>query len=89
METKVISVVVSKELSELGEGVARFLAVLKQEAQDGFDVSDISSILSSAMTDLLPALEGVTLVQDELKQDPVAFTNAAALTGAKIVNALL
>lgn len=89
MATKEIQIRVSKELTELGDGVAKFLKVLKDEAIDGFDVTDISTILASAMTDLLPALDGVTLIADEMVDDRLAFINAAALTGAKIVDAIL
>ena len=79
----------SKEMSELGDGVAKFLKILKEESKDGFDVSDISTILASAMTDLLPAMDGVTLIAGEIDSDREAFINASALAGAAIVSAVL
>ena len=84
-----IEVEVAKELSELGDGVAKFLKVLKAEAMDGIDFTDIPSILSSAMADLVPALEGVEKIKDELTQDRSSFINAASVSGAKIINAVI
>jgi len=79
----------SKELTELGDGVAKFLKILKEESKDGLDVSDIPTVLSSAMTDLLPAMEGVSVISQEATHDREAFINASALAGAKIINAVL
>lgn len=79
----------SKELTELGDGVAKFLKILKEESADGFDVSDISTILASAMTDLLPAMEGVTEISQEATNNRTAFMNASAVCGAQIIGAVL
>lgn len=79
----------SKELTELGDGVAKFLKILKEESKDGFDVGDISAILASAMTDLLPAMEGVSEISREAAEDREAFVNASALCGAQIITAVM
>ena len=84
-----ISMEVSKELMELADGVAAFLKVLKTESMDGFDITDLSSIMASAMTDLLPALEGVSKIVEEAVDDRGAFVNASAYAGAKIINSVL
>lgn len=79
----------SKELVELGDGVAKFLTVLMKEAEDGLDITDISSILSSAITDLIPALDGVTDISGEFESDREAFINGVGVTGSKIINVFL
>jgi hypothetical protein len=89
MATIDVTVRVSKELSELGDGVSRFLKVLKEEAADGFDVTDLSDIVASAISDLLPAMDGVTELAAELESDQEAFVNAVGITGTKVINALL
>lgn len=89
MATVERTITCSKELTELGDGVAKFLKILKEESKDGFDISDISTILASAMTDLLPAMDGVTEISQEAEGDRGAFVNASALCGAKIINAVL
>jgi len=79
----------SKELTELGDGVSKFLRILKEESKDGFDISDISAILASAMRDLLPAMEGVSEISKEANEDREAFVNASALCGAQIISAVM
>ena len=79
----------SKELTELGDGLAKFIKVLRREAADGIDFTDIPAILSSAMADLVPALDGVENIKDELFQDRSSFINASSVSGAKIINAVI
>ncbi len=68
---------VSKELVELGEGIANFLKTVKGALDDGFQPGDdVSEIIGSLLRDLIPALQGVEDIDDELKENPQAFANA-------------
>lgn len=89
METIQVTIEGPKELVELGQGVAKFLTVLKTQASDGFDPSDISHILVSAMADLVPALEGVTAIGTEASGDKQIFANGCSIIAADILGALL
>ena len=78
---------VSKEFSELGEGLVALITALKPAISDGFQVSDMGVIISSIVA-LVPALKGVELLDDEAIADPEAFALAGALASAGIVKAL-
>lgn len=77
MATVDVTIQASKELYELGQGIKGFLAALKEESKDGLDVTDIGAVLAAAMTSLVPALDGVTDIADEIKDDPQAAIYAA------------
>lgn len=79
-EKKTISVEVSKEAYELGEGLAKFVVVTKKALADGWQPgSDLPEIMSSAIADLIPALSGVEKIPAEA-QDQQAFANALYLS---------
>jgi hypothetical protein len=79
----------SKEMTELGQGLAKFLAAVKLAMADGFQAgADIPPIISAAVADLVPAVNGVTLIKDEYA-DKKAFMNAVAVVGAAVAGALL
>lgn len=79
----------SKELTELGQGLAKFLAAVKLATADGWQMgADLPAVISSAMAELVPAINGVTLIADEAK-DKKAFANAVAVVGAAVAGALL
>lgn len=87
--TRKVEIEVSKELSELAEAVANFLVVLKAAAVDGFDFTDIPDVVASAMSDLLPGLEGSDKIAKEFFQDPEAFIAASSYGVGKIIAAIL
>ena len=89
MSRVTVQVECSKELMELGDGIAAFLKVLIAEAKDGIDFTDIPAILASAMADLVPALDGIEKIKDEMTQDRPAFVNASAVSGSRIINAVI
>lgn len=79
----------SKELTELGQGLAKFLAAVKLATADGFQVgADLPPLISAAVAELVPAVQGVTLIGEEAK-DKKAFANAVAVVGAAVAGALL
>lgn len=90
METVKVELVCSKETYELGKGMADFVAAVKTALADGWQLgTDIPVVVSAALATLVPAIDGVTKVKDELAADKKAFVNAAVATGAAIMNAVL
>lgn len=90
VSTLKIEVSCSKETYELGKGVAEFIGAIKVALADGWQLgNDMPVIVSAALATLVPAVDGVTKVKEELAQDKKAFLNAASLTGAAVLSAIL
>ncbi len=88
METVQKTVAVSKEVSELLEGLTKFAVVAKAALKDGFQAGqDLPPILSSALADLAPALQGAEAIKDEAKETK-EFAAAVALGVNELVHAL-
>ena len=84
-----ISIEVSKETYELGQGLAKFVMAVKEATDDGFSYGDdIPDIISSAVGDLLPALDGVSDIGKEFKEDPRVFAQTVLIIGTNIVEEL-
>ena len=80
----------AKETVELGQGLAAFVYELKKAVADGWNpLSDVPAVISAAITKLVPAMQGVDKVKDELAEDKASFVNAAVVAGAAVVGALL
>lgn len=88
METKTVTVSVSKETAELLEGLTKFAVAMKAALKDGFQVGqDLPVILTSALGDLAPALQGVDQIPAEVKASK-EFAAAVALGVNELVHAL-
>jgi hypothetical protein len=75
-----VEVEVSKEAYELGLGLAKFHAVVKQAMADGWQTgTDIPPIIQSAIADLVPAMQGADQAGAEAKADKQQFANAIYL----------
>lgn len=80
-----VSVQASKEALELGQGVAKFLGKVLKALDDGWQPGqDIPVVITAAIGDLVPALDGVTLMADEFKDNPAAFYMALGLSAKDI-----
>ena len=89
MATKDITVKVSKESYELGEGMASFIGAVKAALADGWNLGDdLPAIVSAAMTNLVPAVDGLTELDDEWAEDKASFMRAWALAGAQVFEKL-
>jgi len=89
MATTKVEVEVSKETAELLAGLLNLVLAGKEALADGFQPgSDLPVIATAAFVHLLPALEGATAIPQELRDDPAAFTRAAALFGADLYDVL-
>jgi len=81
MEKIKIEVEVPKELYELGSGVGNFIIATKEALADGWDMSkDIPAIMTAAMTELMPAVSGISKIDDEFKEDPAAAVQAISVS---------
>ena len=79
-QLKTVTVTVTKEAHELGEGLAKFVAVAKKCVEDGFQAGqDIPPLMASAIADLVPALEGANKVGAE-SANKQEFANAIYLS---------
>jgi hypothetical protein len=85
-----VQVEVSKELFEVGKGLADFAKHLKAAVADGWQIgSDLPAVLTAVMADLVPALQGVDKIPAEFAEDKMAFANACTVAGGQIVAAVL
>lgn len=77
---------VSKETYELLIGVARLVEIVKNQVADGWQPGiDIPVIIASAIGDLVPAIQGVEKIKEEIAENKVAFGHALLLGAAEIV----
>lgn len=66
VEFKEMSVKVTKESYELSMAVNNLVSKIVEVAQDGWETgSDLPVILTTAMTELLPAMQGLDKIKDE------------------------
>lgn len=81
-----VSVSLPKETYELGAGLAKFVSSCRQAAQDGWQThQDLPVLISSAIRDLIPALEGYDKVKGEAMKDPVGVAKAAIITLGEVL----
>lgn len=84
-----IEVECSKEIYELGSGVCKFVAKVKEALADGWKTGeDLPPILAAAMEDLVPAIQGVSSIKDEFAENKSAAINALVLPFSKLVGDL-
>ena len=84
MAKKEITIEVSKEAYELAEGMANFVGVVRHQLSDGWNSEeDFPAIISAAMSNLVQAIEGLTELDDEWREDRAATVRAFALAGSK------
>lgn len=89
METIKVDIECSKELYELGKGLAVFVGAVKLALANGFQIGeDLPAIVTAAIANVIPAVDGVTKIGDEWKENKQATINAAMVTGSEIVGAL-
>jgi len=73
---EVIEVEVSQKAYALVKGFSSFIKKVKEEVQDneGFSaVDDLPGILGAAVTDLVPAFDGITTIGEDFKSNKKAF----------------
>ena len=89
MATKEVTVLVSKEAHELGEGLVGMAVAVKAALADGWQTgTDLPLVISAALTTLVPAVQGAELIPAEAGENPAAFAKAVALAVADGYEAL-
>lgn len=81
-----VSVDVTKEAYELGQGLVQFSSHLRAALLDGWQPGkDLPVVLSAALADLVPAFQGVEALGVESKESEEAFVTAFLLSGKQLV----
>ncbi len=79
MEKVMVQTEVAKEVYELGVGLDKMVGAVQHALKDGWQPGqDIPVLLTSAMTDLVPAIQGAEKIAEEAK-DVQAFANGLYL----------
>lgn len=85
-----VSVKVTKEAYELADGLKKFVLDIKGALADGWQPgADLPVVLSAALADLVPAVQGVEKLGDEAKADVQGFINGLVLPAEALAVALL
>tara|TARA_R100000656_G_scaffold124933_1_gene104467 strand:- start:1467 stop:1757 length:291 start_codon:yes stop_codon:yes gene_type:complete len=87
MEYVTVTLKVPKEASELIDAAVGLVAAIKLAADDGFGLDDIPDLTSAAIN-VVAQVGNYEEIREELRSDPEAAANLAALTGAKILKSL-
>jgi hypothetical protein len=86
MAKQMVQVEVSKEMYELGMGLASVVDAVKQATADGWQPGqDLPAIVVAAIAILPPALQGVDQIKSEIAEDKGAFIAAVALPIAEVI----
>ncbi len=87
METTTVQVTLPKEAAELAEGIGKFVLAVREATKDGFQVGqDLPVLITSAMADLIPAIQGAEKIGAEFQLSKAGVVMAFALTGAKVAD---
>lgn len=90
MQKVIVEVELPKEVHELSEGVAKFVGALRVALADGFQLGDdLPALVTAALSDLVPAVEGLDQVDDEFREDPSGVIKAVGLSVSDIVGEFL
>jgi len=90
METKTIEVQVGKETYELTSGIVGFIKGMKVALADGWQPGeDFPVILMEAVVNLIPAVQGADMVDDEAKENRGAFIRSLALMAGDLYDVLV
>ena len=77
---------VSKESYELGQGLAAFVGAVKEALADGWQAgTDIPTVISAAVTELIPSVQGLDQIDEEFAADKMATAEAMAMGALDIV----
>ena len=88
MSTIKVEVEVSKETHEACAGIVAMLVAVKEAKKDGWQAGQDLPKIAMVAFGQMAAIEGVDLIDDEMREDPVAFARALALGISDGVSAL-
>jgi hypothetical protein len=84
-----IEVEVPKEVHEIGVALAAILKTTAQALEDGFQVTDIATIIGGSVESLIPAIKDIQNVGEEFKKMPTAATMGALIPVSEGIQALI
>lgn len=89
MGLKEVKVMVPEKSYELGQGMKRFVAEMKNALEDGWQTGqDLPVALSSAMENLVPHVKNYQEILDEVTMEPIPSIRGGVLTVTDIYEAL-
>lgn len=89
MATIDVQVKVAKEAHELGVGLVAMTKAVKQALDDGWQTGeDMPAIVTAAVTQLAPAVQGLEKLDDEWREHPGEVSKAVALLASDLVDVL-
>jgi hypothetical protein len=92
MAKKNVTIEVSKEAYELSEGLANFAEAVVNEIRDngGWDMGDdLPAVISAAVTDLIPAIQGFQDISKEFQDDKKALLMGVMVNLGKMAGIFL
>lgn len=90
MEKLKIEVEVAKEVYELGVGISQVVKAVKEALDNGWQMGeDLPLVLSAVISHLVPAVQGIDKISDELKEDPSAFAKGVVIPVSDAVASFL
>lgn len=85
-----VNVKVGKETYELEQGLVKFVRSCRLAMADGFQAGqDLPAMLTSALADLLPAIQGVEQLDDEAKGDLASSVAVVGLMGSDLTRVFM
>jgi hypothetical protein len=90
METITIQIQVPKETQELFNGLTKIVKAIKVSMEDGWDIAtDLPVIITQALVELAPMIQGIDQLPAEFKADPSAFIKSAVISAGDIAGIFL
>lgn len=87
MEKAKIEMEVPKEAHELFSGMVKIVAAAKEAMADGWDLgTDMPVVITKALVELAPMIQGIDKLDDEFLEDPSAFIKAAVVSAGDIAS---
>lgn len=88
MPKEMREVEVSKEMLELMQGLAGMVLAVRKARKDGWDLGqDLPELIGAAVQHLVPAVDGIELIDDEWKEDKKASLASLSLGLGEVLDA--
>jgi hypothetical protein len=85
-----VSVEVSKEVSDLGDAVLGLVTAIKTALADGFQITqDVPSVVMAAISEVPKAMDAMSSLKGDLSQNPKESAMAAAVLAGKLLGLFL
>jgi len=89
MAIKQVQVDVSEQAYILGGSLVRLVAAIKEVSKDGFQMADVTALVTAFLTEVQPIIKAVSALPAEEKENVKAFVQAFELQIGELVKVLL